>query len=583
MSMRLTTRRVSLLAYLCMLPFVETRELSVICGIPPASTLRNLEFLRMNGLAQRVPHSMDTMRRTYRWIPTNAGLGSLSGQGGTAPQRVSQAQSETGSWIPVSELTRGVGPLRVGRATLQWRRVMSGRLDILACVYRLLCALCRLEGGPPAEFRLYRSIPYDAAVRLSNGACYGIIVQRPAFGGPHFAKRLGVARKDALSLTATLIVVPHVAEIRTVARTVSRKLRDLASAIVPADRADDPADRTWVEPDTPEGHFSLKRLVDVWNGKGNLPYETPAVRIHPPDDQVSMPPYLDRGAADIMRAVADWPLAEAQTIQSVSGLSADWTKKMVVDLRRFDLIKPIRVRGRTQFALTNHGIERVSAASRTNARLHEMHWSASQDDEGKYVGGMIRQLVREMRHNDMVHGIISSAFRQARESEKFSAITAVPPHRGMKFFRYNGPKTYSIRPDATITVRVEETLHILLVEVERKAVFPKTMVKRLTPYLRYFDTEGPRLDYGVQPSVMVVLENAGIEARLLDSAEMRELAHLPILASNFELLSDIGPFGKAWRTISNPAQDPLQFWRAQGETTVEGLTHQKLSALMKVG
>ena len=203
---RLTPRRISLLAHLIMLPFVETGELAVLSGVPAASTHRNLERLRLSGLARRVPHSMDTVRRTYRWIPTANGVRTLPDSGLASDDRVREASIEAGEWIPVTELSRGGGTLQAGRATMQWHRVMSARLDILACVYRLACAIRRVECRPAAEFRLYRSHPYDAAVRLSDGRCYGIIVRGPGFGGAQFARRLSIARADALRLTATFIM-----------------------------------------------------------------------------------------------------------------------------------------------------------------------------------------------------------------------------------------------------------------------------------------------------------------------------------------------------------------------------------------
>ena len=191
---RLTPLRISILAHLCMLPFVETGELAALSGMPSASAHRNLERLRLSGLVRRIPHSMDSARRTYRWIPTAAGVRALSDRQVASGANVRDAIGRTGAWIPLEDLVRDGGALDIGRATTQWHRLMSGRLDILTCVYRLLCAIRHVENRPPAEFRLFRSLPFDAAVRLPDDRCYGIIVKRPAFGGPQFGKRLAFAR-----------------------------------------------------------------------------------------------------------------------------------------------------------------------------------------------------------------------------------------------------------------------------------------------------------------------------------------------------------------------------------------------------
>ena len=478
---RLTPRRISLLAHLVMLPFVETGELAVLSGIPSASVHRNLERLRLSGLTRRVPHSLDTVRRTYRWIPTVHGVRALSDPGLASDDRLREASIEAGEWIPVTELAREGGALEVGRATMQWHRVMSARLDILACVYRLLATIRRVECHAAAEFRLYRSHPYDAAVRLSDGRCYGIMVRCPGFGGSQFGMRLAIARADALRLTATFIVVPGQEDRRTAAVEANNtgRMRDIATAIVPARSADNADTQVCVEPDNPDGLFSLRRVLTTWTVAGALPRERTATRRHPPDDDMAMPPYLSTGAETVLRAIADWPLAVPSTLAAIAGLSEHWLTKRLGQLRRDGLVRSLRVKGRSRLALTEDGIKRISVASRTNAREHLVHWSSEKGPDGEFIGGGVRQLVREVDHNDMVHSFAAAMHRHAENAQCIEIEAMAPAHLGMKFFRHLGLGTYSIRPDATIYVAVNGRRHVLLIEFERQAVYPKKMRERL--------------------------------------------------------------------------------------------------------
>ena len=545
-----------------MLPFVETGELAVLSGVPAASTHRNLERLRLSGLARRVPHSMDTVRRTYRWIPTANGVRTLPDSGLASDDRVRDASIEAGEWIPVTELSRGGGTLQAGRATMQWHRVMSARLDILACVYRLACAIRRVECRPAAEFRLYRSHPYDAAVRLSDGRCYGIIVRGPGFGGAQFARRLSIARADALRLTATFIMVLGQEDSRAAAVEAHRSSRmmDIATVIVPARSADNPDTRVCVEPDNPDGLFSLRRVLTTWTAAGRLPDERTATRRHPPDDGMAMPPYLSTGVETVLHAIADWPFAVPSTLAAIAGMSEHWLTKRLGELRRNGLVRSVRVNGRGRLALTDDGIRRISAASRTNAREHMRHWSSERGPDGEFIGGGIRQLVREIGHNDMVHSFVAAMSRHAGDAPCIEIGALAPAHLGMKFFRHLGLGTYSIRPDTTIVVSVNGRRHVLLIEFERQAVYPKRMRERLMPYERYFSGKEWLRDYGDEPKVLVVLEDDGIETRFLMSQEAAGLSHLPVFTSNSGVIECRGPYGKIWRRLPDHVGARVEFW-----------------------
>lgn len=553
----LSSRHISVLAHLCMLPFVEADEMAVISGATRSTTHRTLTELMTSGLARRVPHSFDRSRRAYRWIPTAVGAAAFSDPGAMSEQELSGAIKEAGDWVPIKLLASPGGILRVGHATAHWQRVMSHRLDILTCVYRLLGTICEVEESRPAEFRLYRGLSHDAAVRMPGGACYGMIVRRPAFGGAYFRRRFGAAREAALGLTATFIVAPGGEELRTIA-TEARSLDHVATAVGPAGGIRDQDEPLWIEPDNPGGRFSLRRAVTSWRREGLLPYERPAKRRRLPDESLKMPPHLSRAEADILRAVADWPLSEPRTIGAITSRNGPWLRKQLTNVRRSELVRSVRVGGVSRLSLADPGIRLVSLSSRTNAQENRKRWSSQRGRNRSFVGGMMTQLAREIGHNDMAHDFLSSVYRDSSRIAEFEILDAVPPHRGMKFFQVGG-RTLSIRPDATIIARTCGERHVLLMEFERRAVFPKAMQERLEPYLRYFKTGRWPMDFGVVPKVMVVLENRRIESRFLENQEVASVSHFPVFTSNEKDLARLGPLGRAWCRLGSHDGGRVEF------------------------
>ena len=557
MSLRLRARHIAALAHLCVLPFIEIDELTLLAAASRSGLHRTLAELNTARLVRRVPHSFRSARRAYRWIPTELGVRTLTDLDMVSEHHLSEAERETDTWIPVRRLTRPGAFRDCAHATAHWHRVLSHRLDILACVYQLLGAICRVKESRPAEFRLYRGMPYDAGVRMPTGECYGVIVRRPAFGSAPFRRRYAAAREYALGLTATFIVAPNEEDLRTVARE-ARPLEWTATAIAMPGQLDRSDERCWIAPDRPDVRLSLRKALNVWQGPGVLPNEPPAKRRRHPDETLAMPPHLSRSASSVLYAIADWPLAEPPTIEALTRTPGHWLKKLVSELRGYRLVRSVRAAGAYRLALADDGIRLTSSASRTNFRENRRRWSSARGTDGSFGGGMVNQLVREIRHNDMAHRFVRSVYCNS-ENGAAEVLAALPPHRGMKFYSRSG-KTFSIRPDATIRARVSSRDHILLMEFERRAVFPKAMRERMVPYLRYFETEEVLRDYEVEPKVMVVLESHEIESRFLESQEAAGLSHLPILTSNVEVLDNSGPFGKVWHTVGSRDGNPTEFW-----------------------
>ena len=83
---------------------------------------------------------------------------------------------------------------------------------------------------------------------------------------------------------------------------------------------------------------------------------------------------------------------------------------------------------------------------------------------------------------------------------------------------------------------------------------PRPWRPRLAPYLRYYSSQRPTDDHGVQPVVLVVFEDEIAQAHFLRVAKdemARTGVSLPLFVSHRELLEREGPLGRAWRAVGD--------------------------------
>ena len=157
-----------------------------------------------------------------------------------------------------------------------------------------------------------------------------------------------------------------------------------------------------------------------------------------------------------------------------------------------------------------------------------------------------------MAHTEAVHGFLARLVMQAKE-KGYGVEQFDPPHRASRHFRHceryrEGMR--AVHPDAFGVLRVREAVKPFFLEWEHRAVRPGTMAARLAPYLRYYATRGPVDDHGAEPVVLMVFDDAAVEARFLVVAR-REMARarvrVPLFVSHRERLEQEGPLGAAWR------------------------------------
>ena len=113
--MRTGERDVNALRTLAAMPFLDWLELAAVSGMAEVTAHRALPRLRRDGLVRHVRHASALTAPTRRWYATADGLHRLAHEEGTSLERL----------------------LRTHPVTAHWQRVLLGRLDAVAVIYRL--------------------------------------------------------------------------------------------------------------------------------------------------------------------------------------------------------------------------------------------------------------------------------------------------------------------------------------------------------------------------------------------------------------------------------------------------------------
>ena len=196
----------------------------------------------------------------------------------------------------------------------------------------------------------------------------------------------------------------------------------------------------------------------------------------------------------------------------------------------------------------------LARRDRTSIGGLRRQWSVEPADRGNPLtwrtvsGRRSRLLARNMAHTDAVHGFLARLAMQAK-AKGWRVVQLDPPHRASRHFRHGGGMR-AIHPDAFGMLRIDRAEKPFFLEWEHRAVRPATMAARLAPYLRYYATRGPVDDHGAEPVVLMVFDDAAVEARFLVVARRetaRSRVRVPLLVSHHERLEDVGPLGAAWR------------------------------------
>ena len=540
--MRHNPRDIRLLRCLAAMPFLDRLELALISKTPDRTVYDAVGRLEKQGFVASIRHATHAITTTRRLYPTSAGVRYLA-------QR---------DFTTVDDL------LRKYPVSGHWQRLLLGRLDAVAVLYRLTCMLADAAGRIP-EFQWFRANPLDAVVVLPDGRTVGILRQGPTADKTGFAKRVWRLLEEPYFDLLLVLVSDQVR-----LRHARRLLYALAPSILVTEEANVTRssfeDKVWFLRSV--GHpISLKEGLTLGSASQLLPQEQPLTRarlldeIDVPDLPDNAPDYLllallkpaEKGALDLL---ADWPWITAEHLGRMLGVTRVRTSQLTVTLVRAGLACRYPIEGRERYAPTGKGLAVLTRRDRTLAPRLQSQWSGEslkpeEPFSWRHVEGRrSRLLVRHLAHTTAVHRFMARMAEQARAAG-WRLRQMDPPHRAARHFRHgHWGELRSIHPDAFGVLRGRGKREAFFLEWERRAVRPGTMAARLAPYLRYYADHHPVDDNGVVPLVLLVFDDPLAEARF-HAVARRELrsagVKVPLWVTYTEALEELGPLGPVWR------------------------------------
>ena len=542
--MRIGERDVNALRTLAAMPFLDWLELAAVSGMAEVTAHRALCSLRRDGLVGHVRHASALVAPTRRWYVTADGLNGLAREEGTGLERL----------------------LRTHPVTAHWQRVLLGRLDAVAVIYRLAATVADAGDCFP-RFRWYRSFPLDAAMALDGGRTLGVIRQGATADRTGFSDRIGRLLDPDLSRPrALLALLPDQTRLHQAGRLLARypgpaylaTEQDVARSL-----ADDPI---W---HIPYGStlLSLREVLTNLRAGGELAWEPPlskgalplelAIPEEPEKTPVHLLPVLLKPAEKrMLDCLADWPFITVKDLCGVLDLSDSRVWRLAARLDGLGLVSTVLLEGQRRLGLSRGGLSLLGRRDRVSVSRAIQRWSVEPEDGESTViwrdipGVRSRPLGRTIEHTQAVHRFMASLVRQVNRSSRCRVLQISPPHHSARYFRYGG-NLRAIHPDGFGVVRVGTKTIPFFLEWERRALHPSTMAARLAPYLRYYSSKQPLDDHGEWPVVLIVFDDFLAEGNFLGVArrEMeRARINVPLWVSYRKLLEKVGPLDAAWRS-----------------------------------
>ena len=527
-----------LLRALAEMPFLDRLEMVEVSGWSRGAVYGAVEKLETGGFCAPALHSADPLPPTRRFHLTAAGLRRLAEEEG----------------VSLDEL------VRIRPVSAQWRRSLMERLDALAAIYRLACAVSGVAF--PIRFRWYRAQPLDAGLALPGGRTVGIVRQGLTADRTGFAKRLWRLRDGPMPGTVLILMADEV-RLRHARRLLSTGPVPALLALEGRAVLAGAGDRIW-SPPAVNAALDLRYVLERMNPCGDLPVEAEPQRAAVPEDFAVegpgwdipdhlLPVLLKAAEKRALDLAFDWPWVSMKELAGLLGVSQPRASQLVNPLEGFGLVARPRDAG-GRLALTDRGLALLARRDRTSLAVAKKRWSMTPEDaqapyDWRNVSGRnSRQLLRNVEHTTAVHAFLAALTGQARLLG-WEVSQLDPPPRASRYFRHQD-RMRSINPDAFGVLRKGDTAWPFFLEWERRAVRPSTMSARLAPYLRYFSSHRPTDDHGVRPSVLVVFDDDIAQTHFLRVAreEMQaKRVEVPLWVSHREAIEQMGPLGRAWR------------------------------------
>lgn len=529
---------VSTLSWLSQLPLLDRLELAALSGWSRSAVYRAVEALERERLVEPVAHASELIAPTRRFTLTAAGLRRLAEE---EDVRVERLLAER----PVSE---------------QARRLFLGRIDALAALYRVCCAVADLNF--PIQARCYRVLPADLCLRLADGRTIALVRLGRTNERRSLASRLARLR-DGPAFAAVLILAPDETRLRDAARRLWAMPQPCFLALERDAVRAGPDSLIWRAPSASTA-LSLREALDLAGPQGSWPTERPLVRVSAPVE----PTYADRPAVWMLATrlgpsekrcldlIGDWPWLRLDHLAALLGVSRTRLRQLLRRASELELlVRPI-LKGRARLALSDRGLALLARRDRASVGELRRRWSAELIDPAtgfgwrNVRGTKTRQLLRNLTHTEAVHGFLAALAEQAR-SQGWQVTQSDPPQRASRYFRID-ERLYSVQPDAFGVLSCDSRDLPFFLEWERRAIRPSTMAARIAPYLRYYGTKRPAEDHGAIPLVLVVFEDELVADHFLRVASEetdRTGVVLPLFVSDRHRLDQVGALGPSWRGV----------------------------------
>ncbi len=526
-----------LLRRLAETPSADRLDLAALSGWSRGAVYAGMDRLQERGVVDAIPHATPLLPPTRRYYLSAHGLYTVAELEGVALEDL----------------------LRTRPVSAQWRRVLLGRLDAQAVIYRLAAAVSSVAF--PTRIRLFRAAPPDAGFVLPDGHTVAVVRQGNTADRTGFSKRLWRLGEGPLP-GGVLVLSPDEVRLRQ-ARRMLAGARFPVYLALEKDAALAGLDSPVWHPPSIAAVLDLRYVLSHLDRSGSLPVEAQPARVALPDDidlDAPAPDWLlpamlgpaDKRALDLL---SDWPWASRRDLAGLMGVSTRRVSQLTERLEEFGLLSNAKVQGTRRLALSDRALALLARRDRTSVGTARRRWSvAPLDPEAplswrNVSGSRSRQLLRNVEHTGAVHWFLGSLAGQARAAG-WEVVQLDPPNRGSRYFRHDGT-LHSVRPDASgVLRRGDETVPYFL-EWERRAVRPVTMSARLAPYLRYYSTRRPLDDHGVTPIVLVVFDDDLAATHFLRVArgEMeRSGVEVLLWVSNKAAMERLGPLGRGWQS-----------------------------------
>ena len=560
------------------MPFVSREEFAVLGDISDGEVRHGLNRLMQKGLIDRVGHVRRKAVRTQRWYLARAGIADLAGR----------------KQMEVSDL------LEVLPLSAEWRRLLLQRLDTAEVYYRL-ASLATEVTGQRCRWHWRRRGWLDGTLEVGPSRYVRVCRIGDAISRSVMLSRMGSMVEmwlDGLVDTA-LFIAPSYTQIRLMEQWLRTNGSGIYAWLVSERELfeADPQDAIWHRPaDYRMQVHPISRMLDnvgVREDAANENYirlekrarrSLPGRELIPKGRQADLlPAELTKGQKDLLDLIVDWPLMGSSDLMRMLGVSRYGLSRSARALIERGLAFSFRIpatgeRSRDigrRMSLSEAGLRLLSWRDRTKLDGLRTRWVVELDEEGdsefgirgyRLDGGRVKELARQLRHADGVHGFVSLLAEACRESHNVELEEVLPPHRSERWFEIEG-QPHGLRPDASGAIRTGRGLLPFLLEYEERATRPATTDSRLDPYRRYFDVVTRVEDWGRYPVVLVVFNEteaasrfASHCARNITAPRTFTGARLPLYVSSMVDLTRTGVLGEIWLQPADLSLGRTVFW-----------------------